>query len=77
MTTFTSILKPLGHLLAAEERARATPIVFRVCAWCQRGLGVAPSVQREAGSTSHGVCQDCKEKFIARPSCRTNPQASR
>jgi len=76
MTTLAPILRPLGHLLAAEERAVATPIVYRVCAWCQRGMGVALAVLREAGSTSHGVCPDCKEKFMAkipagnRPSCR-------
>lgn len=90
MTSTAPILKPLSNLLAAEERAALpaarmedgesnmdqTPIVYRVCSWCQAGMGVQRAVIRMAGSISHGVCPPCKAKFLAgletshRPSCQ-------
>jgi hypothetical protein len=85
-STFPPILNPIGRMLAHSERefcsppvrgADSTPIVFRQCAWCHHGLGVALAVIREAGSISHGVCPECKKEFLRnvnqpRTSCRNS-----
>jgi hypothetical protein len=81
MTAPAPILKPLGDLLAAEERAAAaltaTPVIWRVCSWCHRcvGFDVARYPNR-AGDITHTACPTCKKDFLAsnaaRPSCRSN-----
>jgi hypothetical protein len=85
MTTISPILKPIGHMLAAAERAQAdsTPIVFRTCAWCGCGLGTKAAELPQAGTISHTICNPCRETFmkqtknLPRPSCRPTPEVRR
>lgn len=37
----------------------ATPVLFRVCAWCLALLGSSPCEPALAGKTSHGICATC------------------
>ena len=48
---------------------------MRVCAWCKKDLGQSDEFQ----GTSHGICQDCKDKMmadLAKQAPQTNPTPS-
>lgn len=73
MNTLTdgSILRTLGVALERDERqvarpvavAGAVPIVFRVCSWCKRGLGVAECEPQRAGTVTDAICPSCRLKL--------------
>lgn len=93
MTSTAPILKPISDLLAAEEAVghrrpmmeegeTSTPIVYRVCSWCKRGLGVVRAVTLVAGSITHTVCPACSDNLLQgldrrRPSCQRSPMEAR
>jgi len=69
MTTISPILKPIGHLLAAEERVAVLKkdmetthpeVLVSVCAWCQKEQGLPKSKNQ-----THGICAAHKAVMIA------------
>jgi hypothetical protein len=44
-----------------EEPEKQYP-VRRVCAWCQKDLGLADYTSKEAGLVTHAICEECLEK---------------
>jgi hypothetical protein len=48
----------LFHLLLLR------PAMRRVCAWCQRDLGVIACRWRNVGMVSHGICEECSARFL-------------
>lgn len=59
------ILKPLGQMLAVEERAAETMAQVQpvevVCSWCQKLYGVPPVRPNQ----THGICMEHKAAMLA------------
>ena len=66
--------------IAQLERSEHLPLEPKICAWCDRVMGVtAPSRRVRKESTNHGLCPECIEQLLdsllaepQRPSARQN-----
>ena len=52
---------------------RLRPVMRRVCAWCQRDLGVVACRWRNVGMVSHGICDECCARWLGEPAGATHP----
>jgi len=34
-----------------------------ICSWCKKMMGLKTCVQSQHGTTSHSICEECKEKY--------------
>ncbi len=49
------------------------PAMRRVCAWCQRDLGVIACRWRNVGMVSHGICDECSARWLAEDTKQVRP----
>lgn len=50
---------------ALDAELAPPPVLRRVCAWCQRDMGVVVCEPKMAGQVTHGICPTCAEKQLA------------
>lgn len=55
---------------------RLRPVMRRVCAWCQRDLGVVACRWRNVGMVSHGICDECCARWLGEPVGAAEPTLS-
>jgi hypothetical protein len=37
----------------------------KICAWCKKDMGNAPSGNNTDGIVSHGICEECVDRIFA------------
>lgn len=56
----------MSEKLGKEEPPEKQYPVRRICAWCNKDLGLADYTMKEPGRITHAMCEECNKRELGK-----------